>query len=389
MKTRPAVILKLGFWVFAISLLSSCLPTPEIPGRGGVPLPNGVTTELLQFEQEVVADGFIIPWSIEVLGTDEYLVSERMGALVHIKNGQSSTLTGLPETRTFKADRHYGGVMGVSKHPLFERNRLIYVAYVDHDFRMVVARFRFEQDSIQQFEVIFKTNAFSLGSRIEWEDETHFYVSHGIAGTPLPDPGAQDVTNDGGKIHRLNEDGSIPVNNPIFPGQKSPSSIWSLGHRDTQGLFLDQENGVLYANEHGPLGGDELNIITKGGNYGWPRFSYGLNYDGSPVGDLSESEADSLTNLPLMSWDSSFNMAPSGLEQVFFPSVGTRLVWGSLVQQRLIAFDTSTRQTSVLMDDVGRIRDVKQLENGELLILVDAESSIKTNSGRVIKVTLK
>jgi glucose/arabinose dehydrogenase len=185
------------------------------------------------------------------------------------------------------------------------------------------------------------------------------------------------------------DDGSIPADNPVLAGQPGPTSIWSYGHRDPQGLYFDKTEGVLYAIEHGPLGGDELNIIVKGGNYGWPRFSYGLNYDGTAVGDLSEDEADSLTILPLKSWGPSFNMAPSGLERVTLPSMGPRLVWGSLAQQRLIAYDVASGLTSVILDDVGRVRDVTQLPSGDLVVLVDTESSIRTNAGRVVRLTLK
>jgi glucose/arabinose dehydrogenase len=352
-------------------------------------MPDGVEMATLDFASEVIAEGFTIPWGIEVLADGEYLVTERMGELVYIKDGRSIKLEGVPDTRTSKADRHYGGLMDVSLHPLFSENGLVYIAYVDHDYRMVVARFNFTDRTIQDFEVVFKSNAFSIGSRIAWEDDSHLFVTHGMAGVPLPEPGPQDLNVDGGKIHRLMEDGSVPADNPILAGRSGPTSIWSYGHRDPQGLLVDKTVGVLYATEHGPLGGDELNIIEKGGNYGWPRFSYGLNYDGSTVGDLSEEEADSLTILPLKWWGPTFNMAPSGLERVTFPSIGTRLVWGSLVQQRLIAYDVNTGLTSVILDDVGRVRDVTQLPSGDLLVLVDVESSIKTYSGRVVKLTLK
>ena len=252
-------VLCLGLTVLVGTVLTSCRTTPEgIPGREGVPLPEGVEMATLDFSSEVIAEGFSIPWSIAVLAGDEYLVTERMGELVYIKDGHAIELDGLPETRTIKSDRHYGGVMGVSLHPLFRDNRLVYLAYVDHDLHMVVARFTFIDQSIREFEVIFESNAFSLGSRIEWEDDSHFFVSQGAAGFPLPDPGPQDVMSDAGKVHRLMEDGSIPTDNPVFEGQSEPSSIWSYGHRDVQGLFLDRDNDVLYATEHGPLGGDEL-----------------------------------------------------------------------------------------------------------------------------------
>lgn len=352
-------------------------------------MPDDVEMATLEFTSEVIAEGFSVPWSIEVLADGEYLVSERMGELVHIKDGHSTELRGLPKTQTFNLDRHYGGMMDVSLHPLFSENRRVYLAYLDRDYRMMVARFVFTDVSIQDFEVIFESNGYSLGSRIEWEDESHFFVTQGMAGAPLPDPGAQNLDFDGGKIHRLIEDGSVPDDNPILEGQSGPTSIWSYGHRDTQGLFLDKTTGIMYATEHGPLGGDELNIIEKGGNYGWPRFSYGLNYDGTTVGDLSEEEADSLTILPLKSWGPSFNMAPSGLAPVTLPTLGPRLVWGSLLQRRLIAHDVESGMTSVIIEGIGRVRDLTQLPSGDLIVLIDAETTGKRNSGRVVKLTFR
>lgn len=384
-----AITVRLGILVIAGTLLASCSSAPDVPGRDGVPMPEGFDMATLDVMRQVIADGFTIPWAIAVLDENEYLVTERMGALVHIRDGRSTRLAGFPESRTHKAGRHYGGVMDVSLHPRFEENRRLYVAYVDQDYRMVVGRFVFTDGAIHDFDVIFESNEFSLGSRIAWEDDAHFFVSHGMAGDPLPEPGPQDLDSDGGKIHRLMEDGSIPADNPVFAGHTGPTSIWSYGHRDVQGLYFDTEEGILYATEHGPFGGDEFNIIEKGGNYGWPRFSYGLNYDGTVVGDLSEEEADSLTILPVRWWSSAFNMAPSGLERVTLPRIGTRLVWGSLVQQRLIGYDVASGKTSVLLENVGRIRDVTQLSDGDLVVLVDTESSIKTNSGRIIRLKLR
>src|SRR6185503_12202632 len=117
------------------------------------------------------------------------------------------------------------------------------------------------------------------------------FLSLGVGGTPYPEPGPQDLTSDLGKIHRLMADGQIPADNPILPGAAKPSSIWSYGHRNPQGLYYDAAKGTLYATEHGPLGGDEFNIVVAGANYGWPLFSYGLNYNKTPVSNMTEDAA--------------------------------------------------------------------------------------------------
>lgn len=373
-----------------IVTLAGCLPTPqEVPGRNGLPLPEGIEIRELEYESQIVADGFITPWSIEIVGEDEFLVSDRMGDLFLIDHGRTVKLDGIPESNTLKADRHYGGLMDVSLHPEFQTNQLVYLAFVDTDYKLAVGRFAFRDRAVQEFEVVFRSNEFSIGSRIEWQDNDHFFVSQGMGGSPLPEPGPQDLTSDGGKVHRLMADGSIPSDNPVFERVGRPTSIWSFGHRDPQGLYFDQSKDVLYSTEHGPLGGDEFNIILKGSNYGWPRFSYGFNYDGSTVGDLSEEEADSLTVLPVKAWGPSFNMAPSSLSLVELPGLGSRFVWGSLAQQRMIAYDIASDRTSIVLDRFGRIREVKQLPDGDLLVLVDSESSYSTYSGSLVRIAFK
>ncbi len=357
-----------------------------IPGTAGIPLPTGVERAPLLAAQEVVATGFWIPWAVEVIGEDELLVSERFGALVHVHDGQRDSLGGLPETLILAAPPLYiGGYNDVSLHPRFETNGLVYIAYVTAAGQMAVARFDFSDRTVRSFEVVFQSNAFTIGSRIVWQDDDHFFVTQGMAGFPYAELGAQDLARDSGKIHRLRADGSVPPDNPVFEGASGPTSLWSIGHRDTQGLLLD--GGVLYANEHGPLGGDELNVIEPGGNYGWPLFSYGLNYDETPVGDMTEAEAARTTVLPLKAWDRTFNMAPSGLLRLdgsAFPAWDGAFLWGSLAQRRLIAYDPDTDQTSILLEDVGRIRDVAQLPSGALLLLLDATSP-EVPDGRVVK----
>lgn len=376
------------------TILAACHPTSAqgpgsgaIPGSDGADLPDGVEWAPLDATLEVVASGFGIPWAVEVLGEDEYLVAERFGSLVHVRDGETVELEGLPEGQILPAPPLYlGGYNDVSLHPGFEDNGLVYLAYVGTDYRMAVVRFDFSDRTVRDVEVVFRSNAFSIGSRIAWPDADHLFVTQGIAGYPYPDPGAQVLANDGGKIHRLRADGSVPPDNPVFDGAAGPTSVWSYGHRDTQGLLV--EGGVLYATEHGPLGGDELNVIERGGNYGWPLFSYGLNYDETPVGTMTEADAARTTVLPLKAWDRTFNMAPSGLvrlEGSAFPAWDGAFLWGSLAQRRLIAYDPATDRTAVLLEDAGRIRDVAQLPSGALLILRDA-TDLEARDGQVVKV---
>lgn len=385
---------RLGLLLAVATLLTTASPsTAQAPGSGAIPgsddtpLPDGVEYAPLGATLEVVASGFGIPWAVEVLGEDEYLVAERFGSLVLVRDGEMIELEGLPTSQIIPAPPLYlGGYNDISLHPQFETNGLVYLAYVGADYRMAVGRFDFSDRTVRGFEVVFQSNTFSIGSRIAWLDDDHFFVTQGMAGYPRPDPGAQDLAVDSGKIHRLRADGSVPPDNPVFDGAAGPTSVWSYGHRDTQGLLI--EDGVLYSNEHGPLGGDELNVIERGGNYGWPLFSYGLNYDETPVGTMTEAEAAETTVLPLKGWDRTFNMAPSGLVRLAgsaFPAWDGAFLWGSLAQRRLIAYDPATDRTSILLDDIGRIRDVAQLPSGALLILLDA-TDLEAPDGQVVRV---
>ena len=343
-------------------------------------------------EQEVLAEGFEIPWAIEVIGEEDYLFTERMGGLFHYQNGTVQEVKGVPKSKTFTLDRPYGGMMDVSLHPNFEANRLVYLAYVNERYTTSVARFKLGDNVAENVEVIFNGNQFSVGSRIAWQDDSHFFLTFGVGGVPKPDPGPQDLNDPRGKIFRLMADGGIPQDNPIFKEKSKPSGIWSYGHRDPQGLFYDKETGVLYSNEHGPLGGDEFNMIQKGGNYGWPLFCYGFNYDMSKVSTMTEAEASKITVLPEKYWGPDFRLSPSGLIKLKnsnFRSWNGSFLMGGLTYQHLVLYNPKTGETQLAIPKVGRVRDIAQLPSGNLLILVDHKSPRINTTGRLIRLTPK
>ncbi|MEJ2312596.1 MAG: PQQ-dependent sugar dehydrogenase [Gemmatimonadales bacterium] len=369
----------LGLLAVGLSLLPSCQASEfTAPGNGGG---EQIT------EPGVLASGYGITDAIAVIGEEEFLFAERSGALHHYVGGEVTELQGIPASRTVDGGR-YGGLLDVSLHPDFADNRLVYIAYDDAAFGLAVARFEFRDDRARNLEVIYESNEFSIGSRIAWEDASHFFLSFGVGGSPLPAPGPQDLGSDVGKIHRLTADGQIPPDNPLLPGASVPSTIWSYGHRNPQGLHYDAATRTLYENEHGPMGGDELNIITAGGNYGWPLFSYGLNYDGTPVSDMTEEEAAAVSILPFKFWGPDFRVAPSGLllvEDSHSPSWNGSFLMGALNPQHLLRYDPATDETEIVVAGVGRVRDVAQLPSGKLLISVDAGSPNASNSGRIIQ----
>ncbi len=364
-----------------IVLLSSC-NEPTVQSATSNP----------QIDQEVLARGFDIPYAIAVIGETEFLITERMGGLFHYRNGQVTELKGLPESVTYKTDRHYGGMMDISLHPQFSSNKMAYLAFVNTAYHLSVARFRFENSSVNDVEIIFTSDQFCIGSRIAWQDDEHFFLSFGVGGAPGPEYGPQDLSDPRGKIFRLMADGSIPADNPLLPGKTEPSGIWSYGHRDPQGLFYDLVDSILYSNEHGPLGGDEFNVITKGGNFGWPLFSYGLNYDGTKVSDLTAQEAAKHTVMPVKYWEPIFRLAPSCLFKPVdcnIESLNDKFLMGGLAYQHLVSYDVDTDSTDIVLSQIGRVRDVAQLPSGHLVILIDQHSPGWRDKGRVVKLIPK
>jgi glucose/arabinose dehydrogenase len=350
--------------------------------RADGPTANGATTG-----PGVLASGYWIPDGIAVIGDDEFLFADRGGSLYHYAAGRVARVTGIPKSKTSDV---YGGMLDVSLHPSFADSRLVYIAYDDASFDLTVARFELRDDRAESLRVIYKSDEFSIGSRIEWEDPSHFFLSFGVGGDPYPTPGSQDLNADVGKIHRLLADGQIPPDNPILPGASKPSTIWSYGHRNPQGLHYDALERVLYASEHGPLGGDELNIVVAGGNYGWPLFSYGLNYDRTRVSDMSESAARAVSILPMKYWSPDFRVAPSGLlfvEGSQFTAWNGGFLIGALRQQHLLRYDPATDETEIVLRNVGRVRDIAQLPSGKLLIAVDAGSPKASDRGRIIELS--
>lgn len=324
----------------------------------------------------VLVEGLGIPGGIAVIAEGEYLIADREGALYHYLDGDVTDLDGIPATRMSDV---YGGLLDVSLHPNFADNRLVYISYNDASHDLTIARFTLMDRQIENFEVLVRSDEFSIGSRIVWEDADHFFVSFGIGGDPYPDPGPQNLDMDVGKIHRFEADGGIPSDNPIFPGYSQPTSVFSYGHRNPQGLYYDTAEQRLYATEHGPAGGDELNVVEAGGNYGWPLFSHGLNYDNTPVSDMTEEEAETSTELPLAYWGPDRRVAPSGLTRV-----GGAFFFGALYSQDLLRYDPVSGETDVAWRNVGRVRDVVWLPSGTMLVSVDAASPGVSDRGRVL-----
>jgi len=354
------------------------------------------------FSVSTIAEGFSIPYGIAIIEDNEYFITDRIGKMFHFKDGNLTEINGVPAVAVVKLGEVMllGGLMDLSIHPDYSNNSWVYMAYVSRDCLGKVARCKIQNDSISQFEIIFTTqnqNIFGNGMRMVWEDDTHFFLNVGstnFSTNTHPILTSQDLHSEAGKIHRLMEDGSIPSDNPTFDGFTSPSTIWSYGHRDVQGLHYNKIENELIGVEHGPKGGDELNVIKKGGNYGWPLFSYGTHYyNGEFVSTISEDSAATFTTLPEYYWtvptkDGGRSIGPACLLKVEGSNISdwnNYFLFGSLPFRRLMKYDRNSNETYGLNIE-GRVRTIKQLPSGDIIALIERSNTGKSN-GKIIRIS--
>ena len=332
------------------------------------------------------ADGLAQPWGIAALPDGSFLVTEKAGRLrrVAADGTLSDPLDGVPEV----SSRNQGGLLDVAIAPDFEQSGVVYLTYakpVDGGTVTAAARGVLADDRLTEVTDIFVQEPPSqtymhYGSRVVPTRDGTVYITTGEHSSEATRVLAQDLETTYGKVIRLNADGSVPDDNP-FVGTDGIDSIWSYGHRNVQGAALGPD-GTLWTMEHGPAGGDELNHPQAGLNYGWPEISYGVNYDGSPVG--SGKSAMEGMEQPVYYWDPV--IAPGGIafyDGAFADWQGDLLVAGlnpgSLTRLRLDGERVTGEER--LLQDVGRIRDVEVLPDGDVLLLIDADP------GQILRVT--
>lgn len=333
-----------------------------------------------------VLSGLEHPWSMAWLPDGTMLITERPGRLRVFRNGalDPNPVPGTPEVLAFGQ----GGLLDVSPHPQFAENRWVYFSYAvgtDTENRTRVARARFDGKALSDLQVIFenaeaKPGGAHFGSRLAWLPDGTLLISVGDGGNPPISVGgafvrlkAQDRASHFGKILRLNDDGSVPKDNPFASEGGVAATIYSYGHRNIQGLAVDPETGAVWANEHGPLGGDELNRIEKGANYGWPTVSHGREY----VGGAKVGEGPSAKGMtpPVLVWNNA--TAPSGL-MVYrgsrFPDWRGQVFSGGLMTQdvRKLGMGADGRIADQSALRVGtRVRDVREGPDGAIWVLTD------------------
>jgi glucose/arabinose dehydrogenase len=336
----------------------------------------------LNYTTEIIVPDINIPWGMAFLPDGSMLITEKSGELIHFKNGEKIKIGGLPEIYV----RGQGGLMDIKLHPNYTNNGWIYFSYASSEGEgdggnTAIMRAKLSANTLIEKQVLYKANPNTtkgqhFGSRIEFDNDGFLFFSIGERGERDINP--QDITRDCGKIYRLYDDGRIPEDNPFINSPNTKKAIYSYGHRNPQGMLKNPKTGEIWVHEHGPQGGDEINIIQKGKNFGWPVISYGINYDGTSFTDLTSKEG---MEQPLFYWVPS--IAPSGFAFVTsnkYPDWNGNLLVGSLKFQyleRLVLNNGKVVKREKLLDKIGRVRDVVQAPDGYIYVAVEGKGILK------------
>ena len=341
-------------------------------------------TEKHAVRVNVLTRGLSHPWSLAFLPDGRMLVTERRGRLYYVAADGTldpTPIAGLPEQ---VAEAGQGGLHDVVPHPEFSRNRLVYFAYAGKGaggYGTELARGRLDGHRLDGVEVLFRALPKSrggrhFGGRVVFDGAGHVFLTLGDRGDR---PRAQDLGDHAGSIVRLTEDGGIPADNPYVATAGARPEIFSLGNRNVQGAVMNPWTGELWAHEHGPQGGDEVNVIRAGVNYGWPVATYGRNYGlGTKIGEGVHKEGMAP---PLHQWTPS--IAPSGMafyDGDEFPGWRGSLLAGALKFRLLSRLEFEgerfVREERMLEDVIGRIRDVRVGPDGYVWLLNDASDGV-------------
>ncbi len=337
-----------------------------------------VSADAQDFSLVRVAGPFNHPWSIAFLPDGRLLVSERWGELkvVSMSNGEQKVLCCLPPRPT----EDHAGLMEVALDPDFATNKTIFLSLVHGDrsaatVRLLKARLDLDTYKLEDSKIIYESGPPAggleeFGGRIVFDKDGYLFMS---LGDRYDRKRAQDLSDAHGSIIRLNRDGSIPQDNPFVGQAGARPEIWTYGHRNPQGLAIDPQTGIMWAHEHGPMGGDELNIIQRGKNYGWPIITYGTEYDGNLINQgLTHAEG---MEQPVYYWVPS--IAPSGLA-IYHGAVAKwhNTIWlGGLAGQVLVRLTMDNnkvvREERFQKNELGRIRDVRNGPDGFIYFSVD------------------
>ena len=338
--------------------------------------------DIKNYTMETVISDIQIPWGMTWLPDGTMLVTEKSGILYYVKNGAKTEIKNMPKVY----NRGQGGLLDITLHPDYTKNGWIYMTYATAEGEgdggnTKLIRAKLQNGGLTQIESLYKASPNStkgqhFGSRIVFDNDGYLYFSIGERGNNKENP--QDIKRDCGKIYRLNDDGSIPKDNPFVGQIGVKEAIYTYGNRNPQGMAKHPETGEIWAHEHGPKGGDEINIIKKGVNYGWATVTYGINYDGTIMS--TETERPGIEK-PIYYWIPS--IAPSGMTFVTsdkYPDWKGHLLVGSLVFQYLELVKLKGKEVierQKIATDIGRVRNVAQGPDGFIYIAVEGKGILK------------
>lgn len=341
----------------------------------------------LNIQTTIIARDLGVPWGMSLLPNNTMLISQRNAklSLLDLATNELTSITGLPEIKV----AGQGGLFDVALSPDHDNSAWIFFSYnkdISGEGATTLARAKLVDNSLVDWQDLLISQSRSnkkihFGGRISFDDDGHLFLSIGDRGTRS---NAQDLNNHAGSIIRLNIDGTIPKDNPFIDDKQALDEIWSYGHRNPQGLFFNKKTQQLWAIEHGPRGGDEINLIAAGKNYGWPVISYGKEYYAPiPVGKGKKRDG---MEQPVKYYVPS--IAPSSLIQYSgkaFPNWKGDLFAGALVLQHLnnVTLDNNNQVISEqrLLESIGRIRNVIESPEGWLYIATD--------NGQIIRIQPK
>lgn len=336
---------------------------------------------------ETVVKGLSMPWSMAFLPDGRMLVTERAGKLRIIKDGvvDPQEISGVPKVYF----RGQGGLLDVVLHPNYKSNGWIYLSYSspkadgemgdDGGANTALMRAKLDGHTLTNIEHLYKASpnvkgGVHFGGKILFDKKGYVFLSLGERGQK---DNSQLLSKAQGKMVRLHEDGKVPKDNPFVNTKDALPEIWSYGHRNPQGLVMHPTNGSIWAHEHGPQGGDELNIVEKAKNYGWPVITYGIGYDNVPISDKTEAPG---MEQPIIYWKPS--IAPCGMTFIDNPKFkdwNGNLLVGSLKfmnLERLVIKDNKVVKKEVVFQKIGRVRDLKQGPDGNIYVVIESSGSI-------------
>lgn len=371
-----------------IVLLSFCACATDVETNSG-PVPEGdasyfpmpdqnldrIGSDDQDFYVQTVLEGLNVPWGLAFLPDGRMLITERSGQIYLVEDGvlREEPIENAPEVHA----RGQGGMLDIVLHPEFEENGWIYITFsrqVDGGSNTALARMRLDGYEFTDYELLFSAQpgfgtGSHFGSRIVFDDEGYVYFSIGDRGVM---DSAQDLSSHSGVVIRLHEDGSVPDDNPFVNDPQALPEIYAYGLRNIQGMQIHPETREIWSHKHGPRGGDEINIINAGLNYGWPEITHGIDYDGSEI--TPDTARDGMEQ-PLLHWTPS--IAPSGMAFVTgdrYPGWSGSLMVGTLAPQYLhrVALDGDhVLAQEELLPGIGRVRDVRLAPDGYLYVATE------------------